>query len=78
MQHGTDIPTPPTSLFIDGVEVTEGTFVILTCEDDVDEAGEVWGVDASGRVLVSWPYKVGGGYKYEQTWHALSDLNPVG
>jgi hypothetical protein len=75
MQHGTDIPTVPQSLFVGGEEITEGTFVLLTCDEPDDEAGEVWGVDAfKGRVYVSWPVKVAGGYKYDQSWHPISEI----
>lgn len=74
MQHGTDIPTAPRTLFIDGSECGEGTFVIMQ-GDSEDEAGEVWGVDAfRRRVLVSWPIKVQGGYRYSQEWADADEL----
>jgi hypothetical protein len=74
MENGTDIPPTPLTLFINGEEVGEGTFVIMT-GDSEDEAGEVWGVDAfRRRVLVSWPIKRGNGYRYWQDWQDADEL----
>lgn len=78
MQHGSDIPPTPPTLFIAGAEVGEGTFVAMQSDSD-DDSGEVWGVDAfRRRVLVSWPIKVQGGYRYSQEWADADDLKVVG
>jgi hypothetical protein len=74
--NDTEFPAPPRSLFIDGVEVTEGSYVTMQGDSD-DEAGEVWAVDSQARVFVSWPIPTGSGFRYSQDWHPLGELRVV-
>lgn len=73
MDNDLDTPTPLPTLDANGVRLREGDHVLTTGCADTDDVGEVWS-HGRGQVLVNWPVRAVGGYRYSQEWHPATDL----
>lgn len=76
MDNDLDTPAPLPTRDVTGVAIEPGHFVLTTGCDDDDDMGEVIGA-LRGRVLVSWPIKVGTGYRYSDDWHPADDIRVI-